>query len=386
MSDRSSVLQGPEWVRVNQRLVDELDDLTDHVLTRVRSELSGYAEVPIAVLRHGVRENLRRAMGVLEHGGRPTPDELNAAGRTATLRGEQGVPVGDVLRAWRLAAYELWMAHRRIAEEFGVGQSAQLQVMQLIHEGVDQGLDAAVAGHRRADMRRNRIDIAQRARLLRSLVLGTSTAADMDLLTSGYRLAPDTAFRAVRCRPANDAQAAAAERALAAEGTGLVELVDHELLGVVSASTTVQLTIPAGLGSPTTPAELPHSFAEAAVALATSTAFGIVGVVTVAELGAKVAVVTRPEIGARLAARFVAPLRAAGSTGADALDTVAEHLRNGLRVNRTARAMYVHPNTVRHRLRRFELATGAQLDDIEDVVGVWWALRHREIHPDPLTD
>jgi len=223
---------------------------------------------------------------------------------------------------------------------------------------------------------RSAADIAQRTRLLRGLVLGTSSSADLDLLTSGYRIAADGYYRAVRCRPAGDSEARAVERAL---GCPLAEQVEHELLAVMRASTEPRPHIAMGIGSPVVLADLPRSFAEATAALDTAIAFGMSGAVTLEELGVKVAVATRPEIGNRLSARFVEPLLAAGATGTDILETVAAHLRAGLRVNRTAQALFVHPNTVRHRLRRFEESTGARLDEIEDVVGVWWALRHHTL-------
>jgi DNA-binding PucR family transcriptional regulator len=37
----------------------------------------------------------------------------------------------------------------------------------------------------------------------------------------------------------------------------------------------------------------------------------------------------------------------------------------------------VHPNTLRHRLRRFEEATGANLRRPTDLVELWWALERR---------
>ena len=36
-------------------------------------------------------------------------------------------------------------------------------------------------------------------------------------------------------------------------------------------------------------------------------------------------------------------------------------------------------NTLRHRLRRFEEATGATLRDPRDLVELWWALERRRL-------
>ncbi|MGE0295047.1 MAG: helix-turn-helix domain-containing protein, partial [Pseudonocardia sp.] len=307
---------------------------------------------------------------------------LEMAATAATLRAAQGVPVDDVLRGWRMGATELWRRQQRIAAEIGIDVGEQLDAARFVLEGVDRALDAAIAGHREGLRRRDGPDAALRARLLRGLLLGTTTAADRDLLASGYRVGPDTPWRAVRARVDSDDEARLAEQALTAAGAALTARVDGEMLAIVPDGATPASPVPAGVGGAAGLAELPRSFAEAAAALATLTTFRRSGAATLDELGVEVAVATRPELGVRLAARYVAPLLATGVAGADVLGTVDTYLRSGLRVHRTAQALYVHPNTVRHRLRRFETQTGARLDDMAEVVGVWWALRHHEAHGD----
>ena len=44
-----------------------------------------------------------------------------------------------------------------------------------------------------------------------------------------------------------------------------------------------------------------------------------------------------------------------------------------------SRALHIHPNTLRHRLRRFEEATGATLRDPRNLVELWWALERRRL-------
>lgn len=367
------------WADVHRRLRAEADEITDALVTRFRAELPGFAALPEPMVRSGLREHLMRAIDALADD--PAhPDLLEMAATAATLRAAQGVPVDDVLRGWRMGATELWRRRQRIAADIGLDVREQLDAARFVLEGVDLALDAAVTGYREGLRQRDGPDAAQRARLLRGLVLGTSTAADRDLLVSGYRFSPDTPWRAVRARVASDEQAQHAERALAAAGAALTARVDGEVLAIVPDGSTPAPPVPAGVGGAAGLDELPRSFAEAAAALATLTTFCRSGSATLDELGVEVAVATRPELGARLAARYVAPLLATGGAGADVLGTVDAYLRCGLRVHRTAQALYVHPNTVRHRLRRFEMQTGARLDDMAEVVGVWWALRHHEAH------
>ena len=45
-----------------------------------------------------------------------------------------------------------------------------------------------------------------------------------------------------------------------------------------------------------------------------------------------------------------------------------------MHVERTAERLFVHQNTVRYRLARFEELTGASLRDPKVAFEVWWAL------------
>ena len=57
-----------------------------------------------------------------------------------------------------------------------------------------------------------------------------------------------------------------------------------------------------------------------------------------------------------------------------------------MRIDETARALHVHPNTLRHRLRRYEEATGASLRRPADLIELWWALERRQLGRKPEGD
>src|SRR5258705_3476120 len=56
------------------------------------------------------------------------------------------------------------------------------------------------------------------------------------------------------------------------------------------------------------------------------------------------------------------------------VETTRRYLENGMRVEATANAMFVHANTLRYRLRRFEELTRSDLKDPDQRMEVWWAL------------
>jgi hypothetical protein len=50
-----------------------------------------------------------------------------------------------------------------------------------------------------------------------------------------------------------------------------------------------------------------------------------------------------------------------------------------MRTDPAAERLFVHPNTVRYRLRRYEELTGVDLRETEDAFRVWWALHREEL-------
>jgi DNA-binding PucR family transcriptional regulator len=52
-----------------------------------------------------------------------------------------------------------------------------------------------------------------------------------------------------------------------------------------------------------------------------------------------------------------------------------------MHVERAAERLFVHPNTLRYRLARYEELTGTNLRDPLAAFEVWWALRRATIHP-----
>ena len=116
-------------------------------------------------------------------------------------------------------------------------------------------------------------------------------------------------------------------------------------------------------------------------ALDTAIAFGVEGVVSIDELSLRPVILAEDHVGEWLMRRYLEPLGELGEYGATLEHTVEEYLARGMRVDASAKALIVHPNTLRHRLDRFQQLTGADLRKTQDVVEVWWALERRRVSP-----
>ena len=61
-------------------------------------------------------------------------------------------------------------------------------------------------------------------------------------------------------------------------------------------------------------------------------------------------------------------------------EAVERYLRNGSRLEATRQQLFLHTNTVRYRLARFESITGCSLRDYDALAQVWWALAWDRLH------
>ncbi len=170
---------------------------------------------------------------------------------------------------------------------------------------------------------------------------------------------------------------------LALDGTGkpLVTTVDGDVAGLLAGRPGgLCRGLVLGLGAPAPASGLAAEFTRATQALRAAAGFGLVGAFTRDELGLRATVVALPAVGEALVGLRLAPLAERGEDGAQLEEAAAAYLEQGLRLEAAARTLYVHPNTLRNRLRRFEEITGTSLRDPADLAEVWWALTHRRIH------
>ncbi|MFE6743467.1 PucR family transcriptional regulator [Streptomyces tubercidicus] len=169
--------------------------------------------------------------------------------------------------------------------------------------------------------------------------------------------------------------------ALDEAGRPLVTTVDGDVAGLlVGRPAGLCRSLILGLGAPVPAPGVATEFTRATQALRAAAGFGLVGAFTREELGLRAAVVALPAVGEQLARLRLAPLAERGEDGVQLAEAAAAYLRQGLRLEAAARTLYVHPNTLRNRLRRFEEITGTNLRDPADLAEVWWALTHRRLH------
>ena len=224
-----------------------------------------------------------------------------------------------------------------------------------------------------------------------ALLSGTVGAAELRRDSAAHGLDADRMYTPFRARaavaaPAPDGPAASAPTQLShraaaalAGDDGLAIAIDRDVAGIAARPPAAVPGVVAGLGPPARLEALPAAYAMASRALQTAVAFGQEGAFSLADLSIRPAILADEALGDAFAARYLEPLEGLGRLGAELDTTLRTWFDQEMRIDETAKALHVHPNTLRHRLRRFEEATGTTLRDPRHLVELWWALERRRL-------
>ena len=320
-----------------------LDALVDGIVARIRDELPDFRRLPASTLARAVRGNVGRALAALAELRPPTAAELEGAAAVGRERAEQGLSVDGVLHAYRISISAVWTRFGELARERGVDVTSVLAFSETLWLWGDAVMEVVGAAHREVELELAREEQQLRDAFVLAVLLGTIDAAGLSRESAAFGLDPELEYVAFRARSS------------AAPGTVV------------------------GVGPPARLAGLPVAFAFAGRALQTALAFGQQGVVSLADLGIRPAILADEALGEVFDVRHLVPLASLGRLGGELEATLRAFFEHDLHVEDTARVLHVHPNTLRNRLRRYEEATGASLRRQADLVELWWALERRRL-------
>jgi PucR C-terminal helix-turn-helix domain len=276
----------------------------------------------------------------------------------------------------------VWSRFGELAHERGADVTSVLAFSETLWLWADAVMDVVGAAHREVELELAREEQQQRDAFVLALLMGTIDAAELRRDGAAYGLDPERDYLPFRARAAGAASAPSLPHrvALALAGdAGLVTALDHDLIGVAARPPVPIAGVVAGLGPAARLAALPNAFALASRALQTALAFSQEGVFSLSDLSIRPAILVDDALGEAFVGRYLEPLAGLGRLGAELETTLRAWFDGGMRIEDTAGALHVHPNTLRHRLRRFEEATGANLRHPTDLIELWWALERRRL-------
>lgn len=364
-------------------LEPQMDELLVRIVERVQAfddHDDGYAAVPPNELVVAASSFARAAVQGLIEQRSPTEEELALASLLGERRARQHVPLENVLRAFRVGAREALETAQRLAGASGLDANATVDLAIDLWDWVDGVSVAVTDAHHRVDLAHARLDQQQRASFLHGLVRGTLSASDIAERASAFSIDPAVEHLILRARPTDEHPADEIERLLLPSpwASGLVAVVEEDVVAVLPHAPSSDLPVAAGIGPPVVLTALPRSFRDATRALQTAVAFARSGCRSLGDDILRAAVLTEDDLGELLLSRHIQPVRALGSFGDELLASVRTFLAHDQNIESAAADLFVHPNTLRHRLARFEETAGVSLRNPEQFVEVWWALAREE--------
>jgi hypothetical protein len=357
----------------------------EQIVASIRGELPELAEIPVEEVRRMTASDIRRGQAAMAERRLPTPEELDASAAVTVHLARMGVPLGAVNQARRLAVRHIFEAWRGQARETDVDPAEQIEYLYSLWNWTDAITARAATAYRQVEVEVEGRDEDQRAWFLRGLLDGTLSPADAQGRAAAYGLLPGARYLALRGRPSPSRDARQLQRAVELTGGGddggvLVAIVDGDIWGVVSQPPRIDPGDGViALGAAVELGGLGVSFTLAGRALETAAAFDLEGIVSIDDLSLRPVVLSEEDLGERLVRRYLEPLNELGEFGATIERTLEQYLASGMRIDDSARALIVHPNTLRHRIDRFQQLTGADLRRTEDVIELWWALERRKV-------
>ncbi|MFE2995734.1 PucR family transcriptional regulator [Nocardia sp. NPDC059246] len=350
--------------------------------TRMRDELAAYGDLSaeefarIPMLRWAEMNADRRSFVKAED-----YDRFFSAGQ---IRAQQGVPAGEMLQAYRIAHQELRRRARELLQNDSDRETLLLELFERSIAYVDTAMVVTAEGHHAAELAIRWRDNHHHSTVVRKVLIDGDSSSSLRNDLESFGIDWSKPFYAVRARPDAGSNLDVLLRFLQQGGegpnrNGLVALVDSDLCGFVADPPVAAPLMVIGV-SPRVPFfDLPRAFELATRALQTAMAFGLpAGVYDIAGLGVRAAITADHDVSGQLYSRFIAPLEDQGESGTAIVDTVRRYLANSQRLDLTADELWVHVNTIRYRINRFERLTGCSLKKTDDLVAVWWALQYAQ--------
>jgi hypothetical protein len=373
------------WTELVDRLIDSEALIVRRTTALFAQRLESYRSLAQSDFSSLMEDTLHNQLLALRAGVIPKRDAENAAyEELGAVRARQGISVGDLLQGYRIGSDVVRARAREVAPNDELRDANLLRLLEEWDSWADTGMAASAVGHRQTELASMRRVHERRASFVRQVLSGGIQAAKLNEQLAAYGIAPAEGYYAVRARPTDDANVHAIESYLRVVSVferpfGIAALIDGDVCGFLTRPPTGAASVPIGIEGPIPLEQLGSAFERASRALDTAEALGRTGPFELSDLGILPAVLGDDHVSEGLMDRYIRPLEKLGASGATILETVGQYIVNDGRLAETARELYVHSNTVRYRIGRFEETTGASLRDYDGLVKVWWALKRYEL-------
>jgi hypothetical protein len=371
----AQIVQRVDTEQVARRMVESFKD-----------EIEAYRDLPAPVVAGQIveisRHNMELFFRTLSEERPVSDEELHPFQESARSRATEGLPLEDLLAAYRLGGRLGWQALVDAAtpEE----QTALLPSVARLMEYVDRVSDAVTATYH--DERRHLESDEDRRihALFDALLAGATLDPDLRRLAEVIGLELVDRYRPFAVQVANGPPHAHSQLVTALRQQGRLAIVDgRQVNGIAPAEAEpppVASEAVVAVGEPARPGTLGAALDDARLLLELARRQGASGVVTVREHLPELLLARSPELGAALERRALGPLEEyAERRSADLLETLRVFMQTDLDRRAAAEQLHVHPNTLDYRLRRVEELTGLAVSRPDDLALIALALKQRAL-------
>jgi PucR C-terminal helix-turn-helix domain len=346
----------------------------DSVVDAAREKSPPVAALPVREVRRHIAALLDSVAGAFADP-RGLGEGAGVAGALAVERATQGVPLAALLDGFQAGRVHVLLKLTEQARAAGVPTDALIDALVELDSYTNELQNRIIHAYRSAELSFARTGYAVRVQALRDLLHGAEGACAADA-----GLDQQQRYHCLIADVTDPRQAPRIEAALAPAG-GMAGFVDGYLCCLATrldrAERVADIAVVAS--PPVLPGELPAAYRVCRAALASARLRGLRGLHLVTQLAAVIAVDAHPELGAMLAGQLLARLDTAKEFHRLLAKTALTYLDQGCHADATAAALHVHPNTVKHRLRRFaELtgfgAAGRPAEPAAQALRWWWSL------------
>jgi len=373
------------WEAFIDALVADRELLTERIRANIRTGLPAYRTVSDRELDWGFRIDLDGTLRTARAGHEEVSDEqLAALTPVGEARARQGIPIADVLLAWRIGVQVVIDRATELRPRLNISEAEMLRFVRALLAASDRAMAIIASAHRTADLELATREHERRSAVVRELLLGTIAPVVARAHAESCGIDASREYVAVRAVDVPD-ERSQRERQLGFQGAlaprlGLAAMIDDDLAGFLSRAPAGEIPFAVAVGPPRPIERLTESFELASRTLATMRAFDMVGVSDFEALGVLPAIVADRAVGDALVRRYLEPLAGSQAEIAASLRVLFEA---DMHVERAAEQLFVHPNTLRYRIGRFEEITGTNLRNPRSAFEVWWALQRDAIQTPP---
>jgi len=364
-------------------IVDRLDAqaVAEQLVASFREQIPGYRRLPTPVIAEQILEVARRNVELcfrsIADGREPTAADLEPFMLSARDRAGEGMPLEDLLHAYRLGGRLGWLAIVEAAEP-DERENLIVAAERLMHY-VD-AVSAAVA-QAYLDERQQVVSEEERSArdLFDALLAGTPIDARLEALAERRAFALTDAYRPFVLRLPGSSSRRHAEMASALRREHVLALTEGDRVAGLAPPATEPPAPGKGLivvGDVTARAGLGAAIDELRVIAELAESRGVRGRVEPQEFALELLLLAAPRHATKIAHRVLDPLRTAeAGRSTELLTTLDAFLDCGLDRRRTAERLHVHPNTLDYRLKRIRELTDLDVRNPQHVALLVLALK-----------